>query len=182
MEYPLLSKRLTKSPKERQYHSSASWRHASSVSAGKGESPQLPETSVVMPWKSLEAAELSCRKQVSEWACESMKPGAATRPPQSVTRFAALPRRSPMPVIRSPYMEISPGKASAPVPSMIVQFLRIRSSMAVFLHSVRTLRVSPCLRSILPHRMFCRKENKNGAPDFSGALYGFPARAGRCRR
>ena len=46
---------------------------------GNGEAPQLPTTTVVTPWRMVEASSGTTKGAMSEWLCTSMKPGASTR-------------------------------------------------------------------------------------------------------
>ena len=60
---------------------------------GASEMPQLPATTVVMPWLTLGAMSGLDSISRSSWVWASMKPGAAIRPARSISVAAALRRR-----------------------------------------------------------------------------------------
>ena len=76
---------------------------------GASEIPQFPATTVVMPWLTLGAMSGLDSSRRSSWVWASMKPGAAIRPPRSISVLPREPARSPIRAMRSPRMPMSPG-------------------------------------------------------------------------
>jgi hypothetical protein len=94
---------------------------------GAKVTPQLPINAVVTPWKVLDFISGSQPICASICVCGSMNPGETILSVASMVRAAATPFKSPIRAMRSPSMATSALKPSAPVPSITVPPLIIRS-------------------------------------------------------
>ena len=82
--------------------------------------PQLPATTVVTPCEALKGMSGWVSSAESSWVCESMKPGATTKPVASSVSCAAWPASAPMATMRPLRTPTSAVKRGARVPSMTV--------------------------------------------------------------
>src|SRR5262249_13637518 len=89
--------------------------------------PQLPITTVVMPWKHDEVPRGSQKIWASMWVWPSTKPGATTSPSASMTSRARS-RMRPIVSIRPWRTPMSAGYAGKPDPSTTIPFLITRSN------------------------------------------------------